>query len=47
MLEDERLRAHQIREKMSHITGGGTNFNSEYGNRPSSSYVPKYDSYNS
>lgn len=47
MLEDERLRAHQIREKMSHITGGGTSFtsSSDYGSKQA--YVPKYESYNS
>ena len=47
MLEDERLRAHQIREKMSHITGGGANFNSEKKDRPSSFVGPKYESYDS
>lgn len=42
MLEDERVRAKQIRERMSHMTSA---YSSEGGHKPGNTH--KYESYNS
>jgi hypothetical protein len=43
LLEDERVRARQIRERMSHLSGT-TNYTT---GAPTTSTAPKYESYNS